>query len=269
MADKMQSLPFTAPMVRAILAGKKTQTRRLVSPQPETSHTWAGLPGYQFRIEMLHGVSGRYGLSTWARFKHTIPQNWEISGDYRCPHGNVGSRLWVRESWRVDMWDGENCEIRVQYRADDAVSKWMSFGEWDEDGKIFDRLWMQSSEDAMKAGVPMDAAGRHHWQMGKGPTRWRPPMFMFRWASRITLEITDLRMQRLQDISEADALAEGVEFVEGSIKERDTGNFYDLDELPPVRRFRHLWNTINAKRNAGWSVNPWVWAISFRVVSNG
>jgi hypothetical protein len=175
---------FSAPMVRAILAGHKTQTRRVV--------------------------------------KCAVIQKGErIITDLPCPYGDVGTRLWVRETWFAggtgSLKDGRG--IEVEYRADDTEG----------------------------------------WQ-----GIWRPAIFMPRWASRITLEITDVRVERLQDISEADALTEGLPLIE-FFKPTEIAAFTEWEcRHPHAHSFSRLWDSINAPRGYGWDKNPWVWVISFK-----
>lgn len=141
-----------------------------------------------------------------------------------CPYGVVGDRLWVRETWGL-----------FEERADKTVS-------------------------ALVRGVPPEGSGyKPHYratdklEMPSGA--WRPSIHMFRWASRITLEITDVRVERLQDISEADALAEGI----------DDG-WLVRNKVPPPRaaRYRDLWEDINGA--GSWDANPWVWVVSFKPI---
>lgn len=141
----------------------------------------------------------------------------------RCPYGTVGDRLWVRETWR---------ERGSAQREDGKVGVGSTF--------YSDLLYR---------------ADGHEYD---GP--WRPSIFMPRKASRINLEVTDTTVERLRDISEADAIAEGMIQV---------GNRWSSDEGQPVsvsalRAFEDGWHALNAKRGFGWDTNPWVWMIEFR-----
>ncbi len=171
---------FGAAMVRAILEGRKTQTRRAMKPQPAE----------------LRDIKGQ-----------------------DCPYGRQGERLWVRETFCVD----EDDQPVVLYRATDHES----------------------------CGQP-----------------WRPAIFMPRSASRITLEITAVRVERLQDISEEDAKAEGAEF--GFCVGRDFHEPCDPEDAVASsykQGFAFLWDSINAKRGLGWEANPWVWVVKFKRLS--
>lgn len=144
----------------------------------------------------------------------------------RCPYGLPGDRLWVREAWRVSS-------------AQDSLAP-------------------RDLPDGLKAEYVAD-----------GPAifdgRIRPGMFMPRWASRITLEITDVRVERLQDISEDDARAEGFS-VDRISDYLDVVERMDQTESRPATcLYRDLWDEING--DGAWDANPWVWAISFKRVT--
>jgi hypothetical protein len=192
---KERPILFSAPMVRAILAGQKTQTRRVVKARKDPD----------FGCQMSPG---------------------EIAGDEHqerlCPYGQPGDRLWVRETWAYGTH---------------ALS-----ASRDEDGPFV------YAADAILFGA-----------QGRLCDRWRPSIHMPRWASRITLEVTGVRVERLQDISVADAIAEGV--VECN---------QNLRGLEPCMEWRYayedLWGQINGQ--GSWDANPWVWVVSFNVRGN-
>lgn len=193
---KERPILFSAPMVNAILDGKKTQTRRILkfpeNVRVETVYRWRPAPvaGYGVKGEYVPlNVNG--GISTKAFHDHSIP----------CPHGKVGDQLWVRETWFHPHKESPS-KHNLSYRADgDALHKWY------------------------------------------------PSIHMPRWASRIQLEITDIRVERLQDISDDDALEEGVDRTNTSIKGYAR------------QRFQNLWQKINGVDS--WDQNPWVWVIEF------
>lgn len=185
---KERGILFQAPLVRALLAGTKTQTRRLIKPQPIA---WAANPCF------------------WL-WRDDEPLTLRHILD-RSPYGASGDRLWVRETWATLTGNG----IRTVYRAD---------GEDPRTG------WDDTPDDQRPA------------------MRWRPSIFMPRSASRITLEVTEVRVQRLTEINEEDARAEGVDVPDG---------------LTAVSAFALLWNRINGER-ASWTSKPWVWVVSFR-----
>jgi hypothetical protein len=188
---------FSAPMVRVLLDGRKTQTRRAVRTQPT----------------VIDGVF----------MHHVAGPKWESGLPYRCPYGKPGDRLWVKETWHHAVPIGVptttsdyKSSLYVDYRADVAEQ--------------MQSLW-----------------------------KWKSPMFMPRWASRITLEITDVRVQRLQDISEEDAIAEGIKFLNG----RYTFNEGLHESRTAKESYMALWESINGV--GSWDVNSWVWALSFRI----
>lgn len=205
---------FSAPMVLAILAGKKSQTRRLVKPQD---------------IENVDGVPFLLSYMTGEPDPVQLP----------CPFGAPGDRLWVKETWSTPpghyelMTPREMSEQTPLRYAADGVVKGVSKRFVDSQGRI--------------------AIGR-----------LRPSIFMRRWMSRITLEVTSVRVERLQDISEEDARAEGV-------SPRDAAIVFGAGEIQPQLNSTHrgafavLWDSLNAER-APWSSNPWVWVVAFKRV---
>lgn len=195
---KEKPLLFSAPMVRALLEGRKTQTRRTVKPQP-------------FHGEIVKGILEDEGA--------VCP----------CPY-EVGMRIWVKETWRpIGPWECRGDGATIQYRAD------MSFQR--------------------KLGWPKDYRIKTSDKKGA----WTPSIFMGRWASRITLEITAVRVERVQDISDSDAISEG-------IKRSAGGAWMDYSEcvgnFAPIPSYASLWESINGK--GSWAKNPWVWCLSFR-----
>jgi len=176
---------FSAEMVRAILKGRKTQTRRVMKPQPSTVDD----AGRWYRMK-----SGGESLMTSA---------------YPCPYGAPGDTLWVRETWT-------QYPIELNPEPCDA--------------------WYKATSN----GPPP-------------PFKWRPSIHMPRWASRITLRITDIRVERLQDISEDDARAEGCDPVVHPDGAVDCGT--------RKTTFASLWNKINGP--GAWDENPWVWVLAF------
>lgn len=195
-AIKSRPILFSGPMVRAILDGRKTQTRRI--------------------IKGVKPKEGNQPFDTW--------KGWSLdSGDRPgafCPFGKPGDRLWVRETF---------CRSRnnVFYRCDGKNSNFK----------------------------PNELSGEWDWDRGCGE-RWTPSIHMNRHWSRITLEITGLRVERLNEISEEDAKLEGVVFGTGKPGECRTcakGAFMDL------------WNSINGVDS--WLQNPWVWVVEFKVVT--
>ena len=211
-------------MVRAILEGRKSQTRRIIAFREFTA---SDTPGYDWTFRDHRCLWHDYKADRFIREK--------------CPYGTVGDRLWVRETWRI--WDGPRVGGRLYAGCE----------PWDPDivtgsiksATLTQLQWLKSRHIEYRASS----------SDSDGP--WRPSIFMPRWASRITLEITDVRVQRLQVISEGDAIAEGWE----PSADGNPGNG------GPCDWFRALWDSINGKRpGCAWGDNPWVWAVSFRPI---
>lgn len=215
---------FSSPMVRAILDGRKTVTRRVVKPQFAADAIPVEMPATDPAGGWV--VPGHSGV--WWCDAAANPDDVR-----RCPYGQPSDRLWVRETfsgpWCMEAQDGA---------AAAPPSKWAESS----------RIWYWAD------GEP--AYG--DW------TRPRPSIHMPRWASRITLEITGVRVERLQDISEADAQAEGTTPIPDPCDHvrlacADIG----CSGPQPYRTgFRALWRDINGP--ASWDANPWVWVVEFR-----
>lgn len=217
---KERPILFSASMVHAIMDGRKTETRRTrgldkINEEPDR---WR----YVGVASMKHGIHAFHD----ARANVTV----EIT----CPYGVPGDRLWVRETW-APMWsedcnncdsdpdlldERDNCEhFYVEYRADTGRKR---PGDWPD-----------PEPNGDFAGAP----------------GWKPSIHMPRWASRITLEVTSVRAERVQDITEAGAKAEGV-----------VSSWYENARSA----FRALWDSINGKKpGRAWEDNPWVWVVGF------
>jgi len=192
---KERPILFSGPMVRAILSGRKTQTRRIVKPQPDES-----------------GLSKKDGAEYWE----------DASGrKYICPFGVPGDRLWVRETWRTT--------------------------------KSLEHLAPRN----IASGAPLEYMADRCLTPGGGRLEYRgkarPSIFMPRWASRINLEVADVRIERLNDITEEDAKAEGWD---GYIS-------YMPQPHPAIAEFSRLWESIHGP--GSWDHNPWVWVVTFKV----
>ncbi len=237
---KARPILMSAPMVRALLAGEKTQTRRavklpaliesdFVEEAVAKGGAWeGGADGYGGIVAHVNG--GRL----------CIP--------LRCPYGGVGDRLWVRETWASKQTGV------VAYRADGECGAWTGDGGGG-------RFWLRHG-GVFHKGIPMrhDSWRGQSFGLSAFGGRWRPSIFMPRWASRITLEITDVRVQRLQEIGRADAKAEGFPNSDGSGLPSSGGRMFGNAELA----FRDTWGSINGA--GSWDLNPWVWCLSFRRV---
>ncbi|HBK4813202.1 TPA: morphogenetic protein [Enterobacter asburiae] len=206
---KERGMIFNGEMVRAILDGRKTQTRRPANPST------ANL------------------LDLQAQYPH---KKYNIS----CPFGAVGDRIWVRETFQGPLFDYEQMESYL------------------EDSSKFEKPeFCQYAADGTSAPEFFDADENLH-------CCWRPSIHMPRWASRILLDITDVRVERVQSISQADAIAEGAPPSHPSIDSvsRDYG-FHDFSRS----WYGQTWQSIYGEES--WQANPWVWVIGFKRVEGG
>lgn len=241
---KERPILFSSTMVRAILDGTKTMTRRVIKPQPDLSILKESYRDLEFEFRRMPVLGPTHVPSEWGFCaKYDKPNCVPIHG-YKCPYGTIGDRLWVRETWQYTDWT-EDGEPYIRYAADKETMLRTPDDGWTEECEY---IWAHLSA---RANYDKDrrAADR----------RWRPSIYMPRWASRITLEITDIRAEQVRDISAQDCIAEGMHF---------SLNQDPCDMADQARNaFHALWDSINAKRGFGWDVNPWVWAISFRRLS--
>ena len=195
---KERPISFNAEMVRAILDGRKTQTRRIMKVQPDDIYHYTD------------GVSIAIVNDKAVKIGHA---------PFKCPYGEAGDRLWVRETFVVGH-EIDDCspvgDEKIWYRATDDLDNWYDLR--------LDR----------EVNVP-----------------WKPPIQMSRWASRITIdEITDIRIEQLQDISRGDCMAEGCPFPNIA------------HETDPVKWYKELWESIYGR--GSWDENPWLWLIEFK-----
>lgn len=240
---KERPILFSGEMVRAILEGRKTQTRRVLNMalgdfDPSTGDL---LPDSDLRLELRDGVLSKYltpesiARTSWMPGEQPEPGWIGLVGGkgpggrgnpVRCPYGEVGDELWVKETYRTRrQWDDlPPSELPC---ANDLLSQ---------------------------VEIDFEATPAHAMH-GK----IRPSIFMPRWASRINLEITGVRVERVQEISDLDAHAEGV---------GPCG--HDAHRCTQwACSYQQLWDKINAKRGFGWGKNPWVWVVEFRRVMEG
>lgn len=209
---KQRPILFSTPMVQAILAGRKTQTRRVVKPPKEFIGDWF--------------------------FQHV---NF-VRSRVNCPYGQTGDVLWVRETFA-------KCIGRIEITPSEVASAY----EWTKDRFI---VYKADSKEETHPKFP---------KFGK--KRWRPSIHMEKDFARIWLCITDVRVERLQDITEEDAMREGV------LPIGDKGLGFYNDYLTngfscknAVRSFESLWQSIHGEES--WNNNPWVWVVEFKQIEN-
>ena len=202
---KERPILFSGPMVRAILDGRKTQTRRVMKPQPD-HHENENLPGH---------------FGTWFH-------DWNLDHDAAtiddiikyCPFGRPSDRLWVRETFVVDYEVGEGTR-----------------------GGIPPAVFYRATDDGKTNFTP-------------GMEHWKPSIHMPRKYCRLLLDVKAIRVERLQEITEEAAIAEGVDAVSLADAPRQAVWSRRQD-------FAQLWDSLNKKRGFGWDLNPWVWVVSF------
>ena len=229
---KERGWPAYAHEVRAILDDRQSQFRRALSYQPNPEFTDFAGP------EM-------YAPTKIDRKGEEYPGE-EVFGIYckdgewglPCPYGKPGDRLWVRETWALNTGCQYDHSSRVHYK--------------DRETKLVH--WMDGHGIGEKYGLSLE------WE-----DRWRPSIHMPRWASRINLEVTSVRVERVQDISADDAELEGIDMIDyedrGEVLQRYHCGEFGGDH--PVDVFRDLWDSINGKKHP-WDSNPWVWCVAFR-----
>lgn len=213
---KERGMIFNGEMVRAILDGRKTQTRRIMKNQP--AGDYPETPALIRNVGTGFQWHGLYGESSI----------------FNCPLGSIGERIWVRETYQGPLFDYEQME---SYLEDSSKFEKPDFCVYRADGNPAPEFY--DADDNLHCG-------------------WRPSIHMPRWASRITLKITDVRVERLNAISEEDAQAEGVQPA-----------CYEI--TPPEAAYRvsfgEVWRGIYGEES--WVANPWVWVIEFKRVEGG
>ncbi|WP_128805057.1 hypothetical protein [Klebsiella grimontii] len=238
---KERGMVFNGEMVRAILDGRKTQTRRIMAPQPADDIERCIFPNPE-AIGWKSSLRHKRG-STTAHF---------------CHYGKPGDRIWVRETFQGPLFD---YDLMDSYCKDSTPFEKPEFCVYKADG--------------VPAPEFYDADDELH-------CRWRPSIHMPRWASRILLEITDVRVERLNAISEEDAQREGVhtEVWDQTVVARnyaaideffqfwseDMPHYVEMNQLHQSS-FRSLWESIYGEES--WQANPWVWVIEFKRVEGG
>ncbi|HAW5564136.1 TPA: hypothetical protein JL066_002917 [Salmonella enterica] len=243
---------FNGEMVRAILDGRKTQTRRVMKPQPDPcpaprgGHWW---PSNAFKTmlhveeEMQNNKGGWGGLV----------------GD-ACPFGDVGERIWVRETWAT-LGNEDGCCVDWN----DNLCK----GDEKTAARIYRASCEQRPGDYGLWSIPDNADWKPHTENQKFEGAWRPSIHMPRWASRITLEITDVRVERLHNISERDALREGLFQLPASGRYclQPGMQYFGMASRSAKEVYSWLWASIYGEES--WAANPWVWVIEFKRVEGG
>lgn len=212
---KERPILFSGEMVRAILEGRKTQTRRVIKEANDD-------------IDISHVSTEFHSMREYRDGSYRAVFDFDgclNAFSIKCPYGRPGDRLWVRESFSCANKFGDTQRPR-------------DFGKH------------EPRYTAYRASAPKEVAHLN---------KWRPSIHMPRWASRIILEITGIRVERVQNIIPEDAIREGYPF---DAEEATGPETY-------IEWFRTLWNSINIQRGYGWNINPWVWVVGFRMLPGG
>lgn len=220
---------FSTPMVKALLAGQKTTTRRVVTPQPVLAKHHEPV-----------SVEAR-GNRKWVWMVCNNRPSYRFATNDWKAHYEVGDRLWVREPWIFINMDGEHNRVCIAYQADE------------ED-------WPNRPEVTVRSEVitKLQNCKRDPWLHRK-----RLGRFMFREFSRLTLTVTEVKIEQVQNISLADSIAEGVQCE--TCVEMGRSACHGRGCWASQQKFRDLWDSLNRKRGFGWDQNPWVAAYSFTV----
>lgn len=222
---------FSAPMVQALFAGRKTQTRRVIKPRFGDSV-----------FELYNDVLCETEPPTPPVDLGNGTTRHKVRQFVKCkPKYNVGDILWVRETWCTDR------TFSYLYRADAEIFP---------NGDAYIAIKHEVDGNPYVAHINIDSGA------------WKPSIHMPREAARLFLRVIDVRVERVQEITEADAIAEGCAGVEcdhlGCYACESCMNTGWLE--PPQVGFSELWNNLNAKRGYGWDANPWVWVYSFELI---
>ena len=219
METKERPILFNTEMVKAILDGRKTQTRRIIKPQPKGMCEWD-------QKEIFENIQKQNHVDYEGNHFFAFHYDDKESQFVKCPFGKVGDRFWVKENYRtlcnVDMFKPSHLNLGdpILYQSDGSMKK----------------------------------ANHHAVFSSASFGKCRPSIFMMKWMSRINLEITNIRVERIGSISIDDAKKEGVDC------SKSPGAHYIL--------FQRLWDSIYEKQGLGFDANPWVWIVDFKRVQS-
>lgn len=235
---KERGMIFNGEMVRAILDGRKTQTRRIMNVQPESN---------QFGLLHITSSTKRSDIGKYHWAESNATGNHVRSKLFSCPFGSVGDRIWVRETWAI-LGNEDGCCIDWE----EKICK----GDERSAARIYRASCEQKPNNYGLWSIPDDADWKPYTKDYQYEGAWRPSIHMPRWASRILLEIINVRVERLQSITLGDIC-----------KEVGCG-LYDF--RPTTHGFQvweELWKSIYGAES--WNTNPWVWVIEFKRVEGG
>ena len=253
---RLRPILFSTQMVQYILDGRKTQTRRIIKSRHKS-----GL----FRFEKRNVDDTITGITSldWDERPMSDSTN-DIKPKYQ-----IGDILWVRETHKVGAWNDEEQKIAFDYKASPELKKtpWVEYENLD----AFEKIHLKIIEELNRLGIEPSKIDEENerfyykWEPGKSPLKWKPSIFMPFEAARIFLKVTNVRVERLHNISEQDAISEGIDI---SLSFRGMPGTFYLNYLEnkfnfssPGLSFSSLWISINGKDS--WKENPFVWVYDF------
>lgn len=235
---KERPIVLTAQEVKAVLAGDKTQHRVPVDIDHSISLTYHSLEAGGASPERIDALP------------------------FECLLGNVGDRLWVQEDWRVGAWREIGSVLAIDYKASPEITNtpWVQVSD-DEDGKKFEAVWIAVTDELDSKGVKPNDDGHYHWPAGQAPLDWRDASIMERWASRLLLEITDIRIERIKDISEADAKAMGLK------PDYCDHKYQTCEDIGCIGKWAStLFLHLRHEKKLAVHYTDWVWVVGFKAV---
>lgn len=238
---KTRPIIFNSDMIRAILENRKSATRRVIKHAGNLIHIDKLLCDWSLS-EKPHQWDGQENIWRWGNRKRPEIGDWiwklqdavddTVTLPIKCPYGKIGDRLWCKETWTKFLENHRPPDYAYKADMKNGVSE-------------------RCRQDFINAGYPY---------------QWKSSIFMSRIASRITLEITDIRVERVQNISQDDIMAEELWSASAEFREKACIWRDSAEVLKEVREecFADLWDSINAKRGYSWESNPWTWVIIFK-----
>jgi len=266
---KTRPILFSTDMVKAILDGRKTQTRRIIKPQP--TDIWIEDCRNQSPNLSMYDKNGKQIF--WI-------ENSVKNGEVK-PKANPSDIMWVRETWKPGAWKDDEHKAAFDYKASPELvnTPWCHF----DDMQKFEDLHVKWFEELQEKGIEPSEINEeeervyYKWEPGRSPLSWKPSIHMPKEVCRLFLKVTNVRVERLKDISEEDAKAEGIETkpygsppyfctIDYTCKPHKSGfrPGFCADTGDQFRKsFFTLWESINGKESLDY--NPWVWVYDFEI----
>jgi hypothetical protein len=265
---KERPMLMNTEMVKATIKEIKTKTRRTTGLERINVEPDKWKPRVFDEIAEGRECYGPYHYQTKKGAQRVIfDSKDELIELADCPFGKTGDILYVRENWRVKSWCPDDGEMEIGFDTGDDES--ITCYELDED--LYNRLWVQSCDDLADAGYTI-GPDENYSDYDEKVLRLRPSIHMPKEAARLWLEIVSIRVERLNDITEKDAIAEGVKTNSVNGTDEAGGEYWnynavDYDDFPcysAKESFESLWESINGSES--WKANPWVWVIAFDLI---